>query len=269
MMEDFINALRQHITVNYNIIPISPPSSFKKWNINPSNLYSQSGTTKLKRDICQLMFFHSLYNKRASHVYHTPDDDKLNLINHICRTNNYPTLTHEELAHLCEPTSRISENVFSVYIPYLTHELYDVLKYENTLDQTHLNELEKEIQYIINNPKPFRDQFCFFSAQLHSLEITDFKPNTLTTISNNITTILNLHFFNRQGKEYLCELRFTYPLDFTPPPSELTHLCLKLHAKSTSTHPIIQNADSLKFIALYPLQNKLVKFYHDPMISQF
>ena len=222
--------------------------------------------------------FHLCLNKYHSPFPFVDYTYQLPIINDVLMSRNLGTITIEELAHLLHPSYTINVNNPSAFIQYVIATLYPDLftfpaSFEHALhrqpEPTKIDKLDFVLSQFIDEPAVVSSMFAYYEQLIQALDVKTFTIHKLAPITINdfeVNLRIPFYFTTSKGKQHIADLRFEHSDMLTSDISYISTVNARLHLLTRSS--TLSNPDEIKLISLFPLQNLIIKFYHDPMITQ-
>lgn len=268
--------IEHSINLQYDISDILSESELSQLNM-PSALFNATSGW-FTTDISEVMFYLCLHN------YHSPLpfknlEHELNTINDILLSHDIEPTNENDITHLLSKEATIDINNPSELVQYIASSMYTKIcdsPFDNHPNIVNLDMLNYTITQILLHPSLITSMCSYFEKLIRKLNMNTFTvwkyaPIHYESIGVDINHHIPFYFITNSNKKYIAKLqfvginsynRFVDPNDNSVISKDNAELHLLTKART------INDPDAHKLIAIFPFQNKIVKFYHDPMISQ-
>ena len=264
------------INLQYEICDILSESELSQFNISSALFNATSGW--FTTDISEVLFYLCLYN------YHSPLpfknlEHELDTINDILKLHDFDPTYESDIVHLLSREATIDINNPSELIQYIMSSLYTKIcdsPFDTQPDVVNLDMLNYTIKQILSNPSIVTSMCSYFEALIRKLNMNIFTvwkyaPIHYDSFGIDVNHHIPFYFITNDNKKYIAKLQFvrtdTYDRFVDPNDnSSISKANAELHLLTKAQ--TIDDPDTHKLITIFPFQNKIIKFYHDPMISQ-
>ena len=292
-LHNLLKSIEKEITFSYTESSVIPDEVMSQIDI--TKLYFNSRPiNNMTKATSLIIWYLTLTNLHPFYKFEqdNPDkftnltDEKVDYVNSKLVQLFSTEYTKEELIHLCSSTNTINVDNFEVLITYLISSLYVFATTQHSKLPIDIDEIDNEIDYFIHHRYSLPLLIHYFNQLMKYLKIGDFDCNIKTSIpkqdSNDVHNLIKLsipmyYTTDLKDKKYITLVEFVSNVSYnfiinveTNDDPSLVQKSLKydnviLHLMTRTEY--IKHPDECKLISIYPFQNKVIKFKHDPMIS--
>lgn len=282
-MRDLVQEVLPHLSLSYDTKVITNAINMTAMNciLTELKIYLWGHDHRILSSLFTLCITNFHPTNKYKHYEH-----KYEHICNILRKLKLNIPTEEELVYGCSPDTQINIRNPDSLIPFLASQLYNLIfdypstAYINTNspNRRFVDELTTALHYLTQHMDYISIICGYFQQMQQSIGITSayyLDAKTHITGHEELFECIPLYFITSEHKQYVAELFFTDERGFNThhqsDDSMLKYINAALHIYTLTDfikqHQHNSSPDEVKLIAIYPLQNKFIKFYHSPIIS--